>query len=114
STLRAWPAIGRAPTAEEDVSGAPRVAVLTDGFWRRQFGGDPAALGRTLTLDGRTYTIVGVMPPDFRFALLRQAEILVPLAREGREKEFRGTNWVTVVARLKPGLGVREAQADLD
>ncbi len=114
STLRAWPAIGRAPAAEEDVAGGPRVAVLTDGFWRRELGGDPAALGRTLTLDGRTYTIVGVMPPDFHFALLRQAEILVPLALEGREKEFRGIHWVIVVARLKPGLSVRDAQADLD
>jgi hypothetical protein len=54
------------------------------------------------------------MAPDFHFALLRQAEILIPLALEGREKEFRGINWVTVVARLKPGLGVREAQSDLD
>jgi len=114
STLQAWPAIGRAPTAEEDVSGGPRVAVLTDGFWRREMGGDRAALGRTLTLDGRTYTIVGVMPPDFRFTLLRQAEILVPVALEGREKEFRGINWLAVIARLKPGLGLRNAQADLD
>ncbi len=114
AALRAWPAIGRAPAAEEDVSGGPRVAVLTDAFWRRELGGDRAALGRTLTLDGRTYTIVGVMAPDFHFAPLRQAEILIPLALEGREKEFRGINWVTVVARLKPGLGVRDAQADLD
>lgn len=114
STLRVWPRLGRAPAAEEDVEGASRVAVLTDGFWRREMGADPAALGRTLTLDGRTYTIVGVMPRDFHFALLRQAEILVPLALEGREKEFRGMNWVTVIGRLKGALGVREAQADLD
>ncbi|HWE25985.1 MAG TPA: ABC transporter permease [Myxococcales bacterium] len=114
STLRAPPIIGRAPVPEEDVEGTSRVAVLTDGFWRREMGGNPAALGRTLTLDGRTYTVVGVMPPDFHFPLLRQAEILIPLVMEGREKEFRGMNWVTVVARLKPGLGVREAQADLD
>jgi putative ABC transport system permease protein len=88
--------------------------VLADGFWRRELGADPAALGRTLVLDGRSYTIVGVMPANFRFALLRQAEVLIPLALEGREKEFRGTNWVTLVARLKSGLGVRAAQADLD
>src|SRR2546421_3258875 len=113
-TLRAWPALGRALSAEEDVDGAPRTAVLTDGFWRRELGADPAALGRSLILDGRSYTIVGVMPPDFQFALLRQAEVLVPMAMAGREKEFRGINWVTVVARLKPGFGVRAAQADLD
>jgi putative ABC transport system permease protein len=115
STLRTQPKIGRAPLAEEDDARSARVAVLTDGFWRREMGGDPAALGRTLTLDGRTYTIVGVMAQDFHFPLLRQAEILVPLALErGFEKEFRGTNWITVIARLKSGLGVHEAQADLD
>jgi putative ABC transport system permease protein len=114
ATFRAWPSLGRAPVPEEDVEGGPRVAVLTNGFWRREFGGDTAALGRTLTLDGRTYTVVGVMPPDFHLPLLRQAEILVPLALEGREKEFRGIYWVTVVGRLKAGLGVRDAQADLD
>jgi putative ABC transport system permease protein len=114
ATFRAWPALGRAPAPEEDVEGGARVAVLMNGFWRRELGGDAAALGRTLTLDGRTYTIVGVMAPDFHLPLLRQAEILVPLALEGREKEFRGMNWVTAVGRLKAGLGVRDAQADLD
>src|SRR5919201_105128 len=114
ATFRAWPALGRAPTPEEDIEGGPRVAVLTNGFWRREFGGDAAVLGRTLTLDGRTYTVVGVMPSDFHLPLLRQAEILVPLALAGREKEFRGIYWVMVAGRLKPGLGVRDAQADLD
>src|SRR5438309_6301470 len=92
----------------------PRVAVVTDAFWRRELGGDAAALGRSVTLDGRTYTVIGVLPPEFHFALLRQAEILVPLALEGREGEFRGINWIAVVARLKPGASLREAQADLD
>ncbi len=114
ATLRAFPAIGRAFAAEEDVAEGARVAVLTDGFWRRELGGDVGVLGRTLTLNGRTYTIVGILAPDFHFALLRQAEILVPLAMEGREKEFRGINWLLIVGRLKPGLGVRHAQADLD
>ena len=114
ATLQRWSAVGRGPGADEDVAGGPRTAVLTDGFWRREFGADPAAVGRTLVLDGRTYTIGGVMPADFHFPLLRQAEVLIPLALEGREKEFRGTNWLTAIARLKPGLGVRAAQADLD
>jgi putative ABC transport system permease protein len=114
ATLRTWPAIGRGPEAEEDLAGGPRTAVLTDGFWRREFGADPAAVGRTLVLDGRTYTIGGVMPADFHFPLLRQGEVLIPLALEGFLKDFRGTNWLTVVGRLKSGLGVREAQADLD
>ena len=113
-TLRTWPAIGHALSAEEDVAGGPRTAVLTDGFWRRELGADPAAVGRTLVLDGRTYTIGGVMPADFHFPLLRQAEVLIPLSLEGFEKDFRGTNWLTVIGRLKAGLGLRTAQADLD
>ncbi len=114
STLRVWPAIGGTPGPEEDNAGGPLTAVLTDGFWRREFGAERSALGRTLVLNGRSYTIGGVMPADFRFPLLREAEVLIPLAMEGKEKEFRGTNWLTVVARLKPGLGVRDAQADLE
>ncbi|HET9753633.1 MAG TPA: ABC transporter permease, partial [Myxococcales bacterium] len=114
ATLKIWPAIGRGPTPEEDIGGGSRTAVLTDGFWRRELGADPAALGRTLVLDGRTYTIGGVMPADFHFPLLRQAEVLIPLAMEGKERDFRGTNWLTLVARLRPGRSIREAQADLD
>jgi predicted permease len=113
-TLQRWPAVGKGPGADEDVAGGPRTAVLTDGFWRREFGADPAAIGRTLVLDGSTYSIGGVMPADFHFPLLRQAEVLIPLALEGREKEFRGMYFMTAVARLKPGLGLHAAQANLD
>src|SRR5207248_3359192 len=102
------------PAESEDVAGGPRTAVLTDSFWRREFGGDRGVAGHTLVLDGRTYEIGGVMPADFHFPLLRQAEVLLPMAMEGRENEFRGMYWVMAVARLKPGAGVREAQAELD
>jgi len=114
SILRQWPSIGRAPGAEEDVAGGSRTVVLTDGFWRREFGADPSAVGRTLVLDGRVYVIGGVMPPDFRFPLLRQAEVLVPAAFDRIELERRDHSWITVVGRLKAGFGIREAQADLD
>ena len=114
STLQIAPAFGQGPTEGEDVAGGPRTAVLTDSFWRREFGGDRGVVGRTLLLDGRTYEIGGVMPADFHFPLLRQAEVLLPMAMEGREKEFRGMNWVAGVARLKPGASVRDAQAELD
>ena len=113
-TLRSWPAIGRAPSSEEDRDGGSRTAVLTDRFWRRELGGDPAALGRTLVLDGRSYTIGGVMPADFHFPLLRQADVLIPSAFDRRDLERRDIMWLAVVARLKPGLGIRDAQADLD
>ncbi len=114
STLQTWPAVGRGPSAEEDIAGGPLTAVLTDAFWRREFGADPAAVGRTIVLDGRTYSIGGVMPAGFSFPLLRQSEVLIPLAMGKFEREFRGTNWLTVVGRVKTGGGVRQAQADLD
>ena len=114
STLQVNPAFGQGPAEAEDLGGGPRTAVLTDSFWRREFGGDRGVVGRTLTLDGRTYQVGGVMPADFHFPLLRQAEVLLPMAMEGKEKEFRGMNWVTGVARLKPGASVGDAQAELD
>ncbi|MGZ6143820.1 MAG: ABC transporter permease, partial [Myxococcales bacterium] len=114
STLQVAPAFGQGPAASEDVAGGRRTAVLTDSFWRRELGGDRGVLGRTLTLDGKTYEIGAVMPADFHFPLLRQAEVLVPMAMDGREAEFRGMYWVTAVARLEAGATVRDAQAELD
>jgi predicted permease len=114
STLRLQPALGRALDPQEDVAGGPRTAVLSDGFWRREFGADPAALGRSLVLNGRTYTIGGVMSPELRLPLLRQADVLIPVAFDATDLQHRDRMWLTVIARLKPGLHPRDAQADLD
>jgi hypothetical protein len=114
ATLGTPPALGNAAGPEEDVGGGSRTAVITDAFWRREFAGDRDAIGRTLVLDGRSYTIGGVMPPGFQFPLLRKAEVLLPMAYESIEIERRGRMWLTVVGRLKAGLRVRNAQADLD
>jgi predicted permease len=111
-TLKVWPVLGGVPDATQDLSGAARTAVVTDGFWRRELGGDSAALGRTIVLDGRTYTVGGVMGPDFRFPLLREAEVLLPAAFEPFEREYQA--WLDVIGRLKPGVSVHAAQADLD
>ena len=114
STLQVAPAFGQGPAQGEDLAGGPRTAVLTDSFWRREFGGERGVLGRTLVLDGQTYEIGGVMPAGFHFPLLRQAEVLIAMAMEGKEKDFRGTYWMTAVARLERGAKVRDAQAALD
>ena len=113
STLRVWPALGRAPDAAEDVAGGARTAVLTDGFWRREFGGDPSAVGHSLELDGRTYTVGGIMPADFHFPLLRQADVLLSMAFDGIELR-RDIIWLSIIGRLKAGANLRGAQADLD
>jgi len=65
--LGVQPAIGRLPTADEQRAGGPLTAVISDAFWRRRFGGRPDALGRTLSALQRTFTVVAVMPPQFRF-----------------------------------------------
>jgi predicted permease len=113
-TLRVWPVLGGIPDASQDVAGGERTAVVTDGFWRRSLGGDPAAIGKTLVLDGRTYTIGGVMAPDFRFPLLREAEVLLSASFVSFEREFRGSAWLTVIGRVKQGTSLRAAQADIE
>ena len=65
--LRAEPALGRAFAAEEDRPGAPRVAVISHGLWRRRFGADPSVMGKAIMLDGEPYTVVGVMTPPIHF-----------------------------------------------
>ncbi|HEX8119100.1 MAG TPA: ABC transporter permease, partial [Pyrinomonadaceae bacterium] len=73
-------AAGRTFVGGEDGLEAKRVAVISHGLWRRRFGGDAGVVGRSVTLDGRPYTVVGVLPSDFNFALLGEAEVWTPLA----------------------------------
>lgn len=105
--------IGRA-LQPADEAGSARVAVLTDGLWRRRFGSETSVAGRSMTLNGASYTVVGVMPPGFLFPF-RDAEIAVPLPlREDPRRADRGANFLRVVARLKPGTSIAEATADLN
>ncbi|MFN2567519.1 MAG: ADOP family duplicated permease [Gemmatimonadaceae bacterium] len=101
---------GRTFTADEDrPGGATRVVVLTDGLWQRRFGGDPGVVGRTLTLDGRPYTVIGVMPAGLRF--LDDAELWYPLAPDPTSN--RSNHTLGVVARLRPGVTLDQASADM-
>src|SRR5215217_4521561 len=91
-----------------DAPGCSRIVILSDGLWRRGFGGDAGLLGRTVTLNGQPATVVGVMPPHFRFA--SGADLFVPLrAREGANVDPNAQ----VVGRLKPGVSLEQAQAEL-
>jgi predicted permease len=106
--LGVYPALGRAFTHEEDTPGGPRVAILSDGLWKRSFGGDRELIGKTVTLNDKPVTVVGVMPPQFRFA--GGADLLVPMrARRGSNVDPNAE----VVGRLKPGVSLQEAQAEL-
>ncbi|MBO0727237.1 MAG: ABC transporter permease, partial [Blastocatellia bacterium] len=113
ATLGVAPTLGRAFTPEEDADGGPLAVILSDRLWRRRFGGDPQLIGRAITLGGQSRTVVGIMPPGFRFN--GDVELWLPfafnvsqvLSRQGRT--FR----MNSVARLKPGATPEAAMADL-
>jgi putative ABC transport system permease protein len=106
------PAHGRAFLAEEDGPGAARVVVLGHGLWRRRFGADPSVVGRDVRLDGETYTVVGVMPAGFQFEAAG-VDLWTPLALTPEQLADRAGHYLSVVARLKEGVTVAQADADL-
>ena len=114
-TLRVQPQLGRNFTADEDKAGNDTVVILGDSLWQRRFGGDPSVINKTVQLDGRTLTVVGVMPAGFHFPD-RHTEAWIPLAftPDLLEENNRGSHFLNVVARLKPGLTTAQTQADLD
>ena len=109
------PQLGRTFTDQEGEIGNEFEAVVSDGFWRTQFGGDPSAVGRDLRLDGRAHTVIGVMPPQFRPTDDDNA-LWTPMAFTAEEKSdnSRHSNNAAYIARLKPGATVEQAQAQID
>ena len=108
--LGVQPALGRSFSRKDDEPGSPQTVILTAGYWRSKFGGDPSAIGRRILLDGRAREIIGVMPDTFRF-LDRRPAVILPL-RLDRRKTFLGNFSQSAVARLKPGVTIAQANAD--
>lgn len=106
------PALGRAPTPEDESAGR-RVVVLADATWRRIFNADPAVVGSVVTLSGSPATVIGVMPPDFHFPDA-DAEYWMPANFTPEVKQNRDQYFLDVVARLAPGATVDRARADLE
>jgi putative ABC transport system permease protein len=104
------PAVGRAFLPDEYAAGSEPVVVLSDGFWKRRFGG-AAMLGESLVLDGVSYKVVGVMPPRFRFSW-DDYDLFTPLV-PGPAHAARGRRPLDVMARLKPGASIASARAEL-
>lgn len=114
-TLGVPAALGRVLLPEEDAPGRNRVVVISDGLWKRLFGAEQSTVGRTVSLNGESYTIVGVMPPSFRDFWSRDVEIWTPLALTPDYFEVGNyTNeWLNLTARLKPGVTVEQGVRDM-
>src|ERR1043165_6494250 len=119
--LRAKPALGRAYTQTDWAPGVVDGVVISDALWKRQFGGDPNVIGKRIRLDEDGYTIVGVMPPDFRHpgkALIGDGQVWTAagfVALPYPVPPIRGLRFIPgAIGRLKPGLSIKEAQQRLD
>jgi putative ABC transport system permease protein len=104
--------LGRTFFSEEAEPGRNRVALLSYGFWQRRFGGDSGVLGKKAIVDGNSLTIVGVMPRDFRL-LDTPSELWTPYTLDAKELSQRGFRTLRVIGRLKPGVSLEEASAEM-
>ncbi|MGH7653440.1 MAG: ABC transporter permease [Gemmatimonadaceae bacterium] len=107
------PLIGRTFTEEEQHAAANGVVVLSYGLWQRNFGGDPAMLGQRLLLDGVPTVVIGVMPREFNFPTASTA-LWTLMPRIEQDDDERDNNWFQAIARLKPGVTIEAARADMN
>ena len=113
SVLGVTPAVGRDFRPDEDREGAAAVALISDSLWKRRFAGDPAVVDQTVTLNDEPYQVVGVLPADFRY--FPNADILVPI-EASKARALKERAWhpgIQVLARLKPGVTLAQARADM-
>ncbi len=106
------PALGREFSPEEETLKGPEAVLISDRFWHRRFNADPRVIGKNLRLDGRLYPIVGVMPPSFQFPD-RETDLWSPIPPGLSYGRARENNWFIITGRLKPGVAVAQARADL-
>lgn len=118
SVLQAQPMLGRVFSRDEDQPGHNHVAILSETFWRNQFGADPGIVGQDISLDGAAYRVIGVMPAKFQFPITSDpvdaAKLWTPLAMTDQERAVRGEHHYLVIGRLKPGVSVQQAQAEME
>ncbi len=103
---------GRTFDPEEFKPGSSRVVVIGYGLWQRQFGSDPQIVGRTLQLDNEPFTVVGILPPEFRF--LDEKQMWAPKTFTDLDRRQRSGGYINVVARLKPGVSVEQAKDEMN
>ena len=106
------PVLGREFTPDEETLNGPAAALISDRFWRRRFNADPNIVGKNLRLDGHLTPVVGVMTPSFLFPN-READLWCPIPAGLSYGQARQNNWFVVIGRLKPGVTVAQARANL-
>src|SRR5438445_1025251 len=130
-TIGVTPLLGRTLAPEEEVPGGPPVALISHGLWQRRFGGDPALLGKGISINGDKRTVIGILPPEFDFPrgaewpaffpFAGRTEVWLPLAFRAQDDGTGWSNWqsrsergLIVIGRLKPEATLRRAQAEMD
>ena len=111
TVLEVRPILGRLFTGDEDQPGHGNVVILSHGFWQRHFGSDPKIVGTNIHLNGQPYLIVGVMPQKMRWP--EYAQMWTPMAWNDQERAVRGEHHYAVIGRLKPGVNLETAQAEM-
>ena len=113
--LNIKPLVGRAFSSEEEKPGSNPVVIVSHGLWQRRFGSDPGFVGKVVKLNNNAYTVVGIMPPDFDFPMAAQTvDIWVPLTLSPNLLADRANHNMSVVARLKPGVTLQQAQVGME
>ncbi|WP_415907373.1 ABC transporter permease [Oleiharenicola sp. Vm1] len=114
ATLGVKPALGRDFIPEDDRPGADKAVLLSDALWKSDFGGDPGILGKPIRVNGTAATVVGIMPPKFQFPANEQLWIPVNTSFPPRARNDRNIQTVNIIARLKPGVTLEQAQNEID
>jgi len=112
-TLGVRPLLGRTFTASDDATGAPHVAIISEGLWKSRYAQDPKIIGRSINIGDEAYTVVGVMPGKFQFPLLGICNIWTPLALTDKQRNDRNSSWFQAFGRLKPGVTQSQAAAEV-
>ncbi|MGH9745826.1 MAG: ABC transporter permease [Candidatus Acidiferrales bacterium] len=114
SMLGVKPMLGRDFVDGEEQADGPHVVLLKYSFWRSEFGGDPGIVGRTIRLDSKPATVIGILPREFEFAPSRSAPLWVPLHLSPDMDTRRSLRWMQVIGRLAPGVSFQQARAEMD
>jgi len=110
--VEAQPLLGRVFRPEEDLPGHEQEVILSFGLWQRRYAADREIIGKSIRLDGKPYTVIGVMPQNYHFP--KVAELWTPMAMGDQERAVRGSRYMDVVAKLKPGVTLRQAGAEME